>query len=336
MFKRHLHGWLPVFVLALSVIAFHAGSAQAAKRVALLIGNEKYEATSQLNNPANDVELMKTSFEDAGFDTVTAVHDLDRASMVRALRDFEDTAAGADVAIIYYSGHGMEMNGENFLLPVDVSLKTDKDVEDEAIPLDRVQRSLEGATRLKLVILDACRNNPFEQSMSRSISTRAVSRGLARVEPESADLLVAFASKAGTVAMDGEGKNSPFATALSKYLTEPGVDVRIALGKVRDDVVTATNREQEPFVYGSLGGAQIFPQYQGSEHQHHQQRQHAGSLAKRPVRRRRRLAEYPRSRRQGPDRGVPGQAWRRPGLQDAGRKEAEAARRGRPDHRDAG
>lgn len=258
MFKARSRRWMPIFFVSLSFFVFQAGVAEAAKRVALLIANEKYEATSQLNNPANDVELMKQSFEDAGFDTVTTVHDVDRGAMVKALRDFEDTATGADVAIIYYSGHGMEMNGQNFLLPVDVSLKTDKDVEDEAIGLDRVQRSLEGATRLKLVILDACRNNPFEQSMTRSISTRAVSRGLARVEPESADLLVAFASKAGTVAMDGEGKNSPFATALAKYLTEPGVDVRIALGKVRDEVVSSTNREQEPFVYGSLGGAQIF------------------------------------------------------------------------------
>ncbi|MEI2297551.1 caspase family protein [Ensifer sp. MJa1] len=235
-----------------------SGGAWAAKRVALLIGNEQYEATTKLNNPANDVELMKASFEEAGFDSVTTVHDVSRQDMVKALRDFEDLATGADVAIVYYSGHGMEMNGENFLLPVDVQLKTDKDVEDEAIGLDRVQRSLEGATKLKLVILDACRNNPFEQSMTRSISTRAVSRGLARVEPESADLLVAFASKAGTVALDGEGRNSPFATALAKYLTEPGVDVRIALGKVRDEVVSVTNRGQEPFVYGSLGGAQIF------------------------------------------------------------------------------
>ena len=258
MIKARAQQWMPVLVLALTVLVFQFGAAQAAGRVALLIGNEKYQATSQLNNPANDVDLMKSSFEDAGFDTVMTVHDVDRAAMVRALRDFEDVASGADVAIIYYSGHGMEMNGQNFLLPVDVTLKTDKDVEDEAIPLDRVQRSLEGATRLKLVILDACRNNPFEQSMTRSISTRAVSRGLARVEPESADLLVAFASKAGTVAMDGEGRNSPFATALSKYLTEPGVDVRIALGKVRDEVVSVTNRGQEPFVYGSLGGAQIF------------------------------------------------------------------------------
>ncbi len=245
-------------VLSVSVVVVMGVDAWAAKRVALLIGNEKYQATSQLNNPANDVGLMKASFEAAGFDSITTVVDVTRQDMVKALRDFEDAATGAEVAIVYYSGHGMEMNGTNYLLPVDVRLKTDKDVEDEAIPLDRVQRSLEGASKLKLIILDACRNNPFEQSMTRSISTRAVSRGLARVEPESADLLIAFASKAGTVALDGDGKNSPFATALSKYLVEPGVDVRIALGKVRDQVVAETNRGQEPFVYGSLGGAQIF------------------------------------------------------------------------------
>ncbi|MGF6172274.1 caspase family protein [Ensifer sp. 4252] len=258
MVAGHLSRWRSFVILFVTVFVFAPEDVLAAKRVALLIGNERYEATSQLNNPANDVELMKTSFEEAGFDSVTTVHDLGRQDMVKALRDFEDLATGADVAIVYYSGHGMEMNGQNFLLPTDVQLKTDKDIEDEAIGLDRVQRALEGATKLKLVILDACRNNPFEQSMTRSISTRAVSRGLARVEPESADLLVAFASKAGTVALDGDGKNSPFATALAKYLTEPGVDVRIALGKVRDEVVSVTNRGQEPFVYGSLGGAQIF------------------------------------------------------------------------------
>lgn len=258
MITGQLPRWRSFVILFVAVLAFAPTDVLAAKRVALLIGNEKYEATSQLNNPANDVELMKASFEEAGFDSVTTVHDVGRQAMVKALRDFEDLASGADVAIVYYSGHGMEMNGQNFLLPTDVKLQTDKDIEDEAVGLDRVQRSLEGATKLKLVILDACRNNPFEQSMTRSISTRAVSRGLARVEPESADLLVAFASKAGTVALDGEGKNSPFATALAKYLTEPGVDVRIALGKVRDEVVSVTNRGQEPFVYGSLGGAQIF------------------------------------------------------------------------------
>ncbi|MDO9418535.1 caspase family protein [Pararhizobium sp.] len=248
---------MPLFALSLTIVVFHADGAEA-KRVALLIGNEKYESTAALKNPANDVELMKQSFESAGFDTVTTVHDLGRSSMVKALRDFEDQSVGAEVAVVYYSGHAMEMNGINYLVPVDAVLSSDRDVEDESVAIDRVQRSLEGATKLKLFILDACRNNPFSQSMTRSIGTRAVTRGLARVEPESADTLIAFASKAGTTALDGEGNNSPFATALAKYLTEPGLDVRIALGKVRDEVVQATSREQEPFVYGSLGGAQIF------------------------------------------------------------------------------
>ncbi len=257
MFMRMRNRWAPVFFVSIAVVVFNAGAAEA-KRVALLIGNQKYEETAQLNNPANDVELMRASFEGAGFDSVKTVFDLDRAAMVKALREFEDESVDAEMAVVYYSGHAMEMNGVNYLIPVDAALKSDRDVEDESVAIDRVQRSLEGAKKLKLFILDACRNNPFAQSMTRSIGTRAVTRGLARVEPESADTLIAFASKAGTVALDGEGRNSPFATALSKYLVEPGLDVRIALGKVRDEVVEATNREQEPFVYGSLGGAQIF------------------------------------------------------------------------------
>lgn len=257
MFKRKPARFAPVFFVSIAVVAFSAVAAEA-KRVALLIGNQKYEETAQLNNPANDVELMRASFENAGFDSVETVFDLDRSAMVKALREFEDRSIDAEMAVVYYSGHAMEMNGINYLIPVDAALKSDRDVEDESVAIDRVQRALEGAKRLKLFILDACRNNPFSASMTRSIGTRAVSRGLARVEPESADTLIAFASKAGTVALDGEGRNSPFATALAKYLTEPGLDVRIALGKVRDEVVQATNREQEPFVYGSLGGAQIF------------------------------------------------------------------------------
>lgn len=257
MLRRVQKHWAPVFFVSVAVVVFNAGAAEA-KRVALLIGNQKYEETAQLNNPANDVELMRASFQNAGFDSVKTVFDLDRSAMVKALREFEDESADAEMAVVYYSGHAMEMNGVNYLIPVDAALKSDRDVEDESVAIDRVQRSLEGAKKLKLFILDACRNNPFSAQMTRSIGTRAVSRGLARVEPESADTLIAFASKAGTVALDGEGKNSPFATALAKYLTEPGLDVRIALGKVRDEVVQATNREQEPFVYGSLGGAQIF------------------------------------------------------------------------------
>jgi uncharacterized caspase-like protein len=226
--------------------------------VALLIGNQDYSSTTALKNPKNDVELMRATLAAAGFDEIEVAFDLDLVEMRKALRNFEDKSEGSEVAVLYYSGHGMEMNGQNYLIPTDAVLKSDKDVEDEALPLDRAERSLSGATKLKLIILDACRNNPFIDTMTRSFGTRAIQKGLAKIEPEGADTLVAYASRAGTVALDGSGANSPFAQALAKYIAQPGVDVRIALGQVRDEVVQVTQRRQEPFVYGSLGGAQIF------------------------------------------------------------------------------
>jgi TPR repeat protein len=258
MFIRQSKRRIPFVIVFAAVFTFAATMAEAAKRVALLIGNQNYYSTPALRNPANDVELMRQTLISAGFDDVEVAVDLDLVGMRKALRNFEDKSDGSDVAVLYYSGHGMEMNGQNYLIPIDATLKTDKDVEDEALPLDRAERSLNGAAKLKLVILDACRNNPFIDTMSRSAGTRAVTKGLAKVEPEGADTLVAYASRAGTVALDGSGRNSPFAEALAKYVAQPGVDVRIALGQVRDEVVKVTQRKQEPFVYGSLGGAQIF------------------------------------------------------------------------------
>ncbi len=232
--------------------AFAAGG-----RVALLIGNQNYQNVSSLANPHSDIALMASALKEAGFDSVETVEDVNLRGLQLALRNFEDQADGADVALVYYSGHGMEMNGRNYMIPVDAVLKSDRDVEDETMELSRLQRSLEGARRLKLVILDACRDNPFSATMTRTIGTRSLGKGLAKVEPEAPNMLVAFASRAGTVALDGEGVNSPFALALAKYLVEPGLDIRIALGKVRDAVIELTNRQQEPFVYGSLGGSRV-------------------------------------------------------------------------------
>ena len=232
-------------------------SALAAKRVALLIGNSSYEAASLLTNPAKDVAAMKAAFDGAGFEKVDVALDLGHDQLIKALRSFEDDAQGADIAVVYYSGHGMEMNGQNYLLPVDARLASDRDVDDEAVSLERVLRSLDGVKRLKLVILDACRNNPFAAKMSRSKGTRAVDRGLARVDSTTADTLIAFAAKAGTVASDGDDGNSPFTASLIKRLVEPDTDIRLALGNVRDDVLAATHSEQEPVTYGSLGGGKI-------------------------------------------------------------------------------
>ena len=154
----------------------------------------------------------------------------------------------------YSPGHGIEVDGTNYLIPVDAKLARDIDVEDETVSLDRVLRVIEPARRLRLVILDACRDNPFVKAMKRAVATRSIGRGLARVEPAVANTLIAFAAKAGSVAEDGTSRNSPFTAALVKHIAEPGLDLRIAFGRVRDEVLASTANRQEPFVYGSLGG----------------------------------------------------------------------------------
>ena len=158
---------------------------------------------------------------------------------------------------MYFAGHGIEVDGTNFLIPTDAKLQRDIDVEDEAIALDRVLKMIEPARRLRLVSLDPCRDNPFARAMKRTMVTRSAGSGLAKVEPTTSDTLVAFAARAGSTASDGDGANSPFTAALVKHIAVPGLDVRIAFGNVRDDVLKSTNNRQEPFVYGSLGGGTI-------------------------------------------------------------------------------
>jgi uncharacterized caspase-like protein len=177
--------------------------------------------------------------------------------MRKALREFGTRTRDADVAVVYYAGHGMEVDGNNYLIPTDAMLETDTDIYDEAFPLDRVLVSLESAKQLRLVILDACRDNPFAKTMKRTVASRAIGRGLAKIEPTSPNTMIAFAAKAGSTASDGDSNNSPFATALADHLPKPGLDLRKAFGFVRDDVLKATSNKQEPFVYGSLGGDDV-------------------------------------------------------------------------------
>ena len=147
--------------------------------------------------------------------------------------------------------------GLTISIPVDAVLERDIDAFDEAIPLDRILTVIEPAKQLRLVILDACRDNPFNRTMKRTISSRAIGRGLAKIEPESPNTLIAFAAKAGSTASDGDGRNSPFTAALVKYLPRPGLDLRKAFGYTRDEVLKITNNRQEPFIYGSLGGDDV-------------------------------------------------------------------------------
>lgn len=249
--------FLYLFVVSAFALILPATGASADQRMALVMGNSAYQRAPKLSNAANDAGLLAETFKKAGFTVVEARNDLSAQEMRRALRDFGARARGADIAVIYYAGHGIEIDGNNYLVPVDAQLENDTDVYDETIGLDRVLVAIEPAKRLRLVILDACRDNPFAKTMKRTMASRAVSRGLAKVEPVSPNTLVAFAAKAGLTALDGDGRNSPFATALAHHLATPGLDLRKAFGYVRDEVLQATTNRQEPFIYGSLGGDDV-------------------------------------------------------------------------------
>ncbi|PDT85727.1 hypothetical protein CO669_31085 [Bradyrhizobium sp. Y36] len=249
--------FLFLFVLGTLVLVLEPAAAFADQRMALVMGNSAYQRAPKLANATNDAGLLVETFKKAGFTVVEARNDLSAQDMRRTLRDFGAKARGADIAVIYYAGHGIEIDGNNYLVPVDAQLENDTDVYDETIGLDRVLVAIEPAKRLRLVILDACRDNPFAKNMKRTMASRAVARGLAKVEPSSPNTLVAFAAKAGLTALDGDGKNSPFATALAHHLATPGLDLRKAFGYVRDEVLQATTNRQEPFIYGSLGGDDV-------------------------------------------------------------------------------
>jgi uncharacterized caspase-like protein len=226
-------------------------------RIALVIGNSTYKSVPALANPARDADTMAASFRSAGFKTVQLRNDLTREKLTDALQDFAAEADKADWAVVYFAGHGLEVNGTNYLIPVDARLAADRDVEFEAVPLDRVMNAVSGAKRLRLVLLDACRDNPFANQMRRSVATRSIGRGLTNVEPE-AGTLVVYAAKHGQVALDGDGGNSPFVTALTKRMRTPGLEVRRLFDHVRDDVLEMTNRAQQPFSYGSLPGSEDY------------------------------------------------------------------------------
>ena len=231
-----------------------ADPALADKRVALVVGISKYQQVPPLPNPTRDADAIGALFKKAGFDVVENERDLGIADLRRVVREFSQKSRDADIAVVYYAGHGIEVDGANYLVAADARLSNDFDVEDETVSLERVLKALDSTKRLRLIILDACRDNPFSKSMKRTIASRSIGRGLARIEPTSSNTLVAFAAKAGAVADDGDGENSQFAQALVKYIAEPGLDLRLALGRVRDEVLKMTGNRQEPFVYGSLGG----------------------------------------------------------------------------------
>ena len=239
-------------LLALSGVA-----AVAEKRVALVVGNSSYQNVGRLPNPAKDADAVAQMFKKAGYE-VSLLRDVGNLDFKRGIRKFEDAASDADIAVVFYAGHGIEIGGTNYMIPVDARLATDRDARDEAIELERIIESVEPAKKLRLVILDACRDNPFLAGMKRRTAMRAAAgAGLGPAPDLGSEILIAYAAKQGSTAEDGNGEHSPFTTAILNNLTEPGLDIRLAFGRVRDEVIKITSNRQEPYVYGSLGGTNV-------------------------------------------------------------------------------
>jgi uncharacterized caspase-like protein len=243
-------------VLQFAVESAGAAQTDATRRVALIVGNGSYRHIASLANPPNDASDIGEAFKRVGF-KVSQLKNADRLEFLRALRAFEDEALEADIAIVFYAGHGIEIDGSNFLIPVDAKLERDTHVEDEAVPLNRVLQAVAGAKTLRLVFLDACRSNNFENTMKRTVASRSIGRGLNNLQPVGSTV-VAYSAKQGTLAEDGTGRNSPFASSLLAHIEQQNLEINFLLRAIRDDVLKTTNRRQEPYTYGSLGAERIY------------------------------------------------------------------------------
>jgi tetratricopeptide (TPR) repeat protein len=239
------------FIL-LAILIFGAPPAMAGTRLALVIGNGRYANAPALTNPANDSADFAQALRSVGFDVIEQ-QDASREAMTKALRDFSARLRGADVALFFYAGHGMQMNGENYLLPVDADIQTPADLRFNTIVLTDIQQEMEGSGRVNIIILDACRNNPFADRLAQS-GRGMPGRGLGRIDAAGEGSLIVYSTQPNNVALDGSGRNSPFTAALIKHVITPRLEVRQMLSRVRSDVLASTERRQTPWDSSSLTG----------------------------------------------------------------------------------
>jgi tetratricopeptide (TPR) repeat protein len=232
------------------------GTSQGGKRVALVIGNSNYQFSSKLSNPGNDAQDISTTLRQIGFEVVEG-RDLDRRGMDDAIRQFSRKLDGAGLAILFYSGHGVQVNERNYLIPTDARIERAADLNLDAFDLQRIIDQMETEKRVNLIFLDACRDNPLTRSLARNSGggtrSAAVGMGLAPVQ-SAAGTLIAYATQPNNVALDGDGRNSPFTTALLKYMVVPNLEVELMMKQVRLDVMAATREKQVPWGHSSLVG----------------------------------------------------------------------------------
>lgn len=259
--------WL-VAALAVVLLALTSAAAGAASRVALVIGMSRYQNIATLANTVNDATAIAEKLEGLDFEVVRAI-DMPLAELVKTVSDFSFKAETSDIAMIYYAGHGVELNGQNFLIPVDVKISKPSDIGGQAVTLKQLLAAVENARKLRIVILDSCRNNPFSdwpvQEVAKAgtedfdtTTTRSLRKqGLAEPAVDKG-MMVVYAAKDGEVALDGEGGHSPFARALIEHLPARNVEIGMMFRRVRDAVLKETKNKQEPHFYGSLSGVPFF------------------------------------------------------------------------------
>lgn len=239
-------------VMLATVLVSPAQTLATDKRVALVIGNSAYQFTPQLANPKNDAEDLATALEKLGFHVISGF-DLDKSAMDRLILEFARALSGAEVGLFYYAGHGLQVEGQNYLVPVDAKLADLWSLDFEMVKADLVQRTMERATRTNLIFLDACRDNPLSRNLARALGTRSASIGKGLAALESGEgTLISFSTQPGSVAADGQGRNSPYAAALVHQLLAPRDDLSSLLIQVRNEVIQETGRRQVPWEHSAL------------------------------------------------------------------------------------
>jgi len=226
--------------------------------VALVIGNSSYQYTSTLTNPKNDATDVSTALKEHGFQVIEG-YNLDKFSFDRKVRDFAVALNGAEVGVFFYAGHGLQVAGQNFLVPVDAKAEGGEALDFEMVRVDVIHRAMERQTHTNILFLDACRDNPLARNLSRSMGTRSsdIGRGLAPVE-SGIGTLISFSTQPGNVALDGTGRNSPFAGALVRHISRSDRDLGAILIAVRNDVMKETQRKQVPWEHSALTGQFYF------------------------------------------------------------------------------
>ncbi len=240
--------------LILTAITLMLTPASAEKRVALVVGNTHYEHSPALTNPANDAEDVARVLKSLGFEVLLGL-DLDKRAFDLKVRDFALALSQADTALFFYAGHGLQVSLQNYLVPVDAKIARERDLDFEVVRLDFIlkQMELEREGKTNIVFLDACRDNPFTETLARTMGTRAISigRGLAEVQT-GVGTFIAYSTQPGNVASDGSGRNSPFAAALKRHLPEPARNLTNIMINVRKDVLDATQGRQVPWDHSAL------------------------------------------------------------------------------------